>query len=44
MENVLALVISGSRSRLELGLFGANDPTGPRPGRWLPHLESPGPS
>lgn len=44
MENVLALVISGPRSPLERGLFGANDPTGPRPGRWLPHLESPGPS
>lgn len=26
------------------GLFGANDPAGPHPRRWLPHLESPGPS
>lgn len=36
--------IPSPRSPLKLGLFGANDPTGHRPGRWLPHLETPGPS
>lgn len=37
-------VISVLCSPLELGLFGANDSTGHRPGQWWPHSEWLGPS
>lgn len=40
---VALLLVTGFHPPLELGLFGANEPTGRCLGQWRPRLEWPGP-